>query len=187
MGWHAAYACWVSVGDSNRLLAADRATVERTARDLVLGVVERRPPAGVSVVVEGAPGIGKTFLVREILASVAPGAAKVLRVAGQPGRRNDPFTIAKQLLGDLAPDTDPADAAFDHVDELCADGPVVLCADDAHHLDAASLTLLRRLVWASRACRWPCLSRPGRVRLVSRWPCSSGRPRHGCGCRRWAG
>jgi MoxR-like ATPase len=76
----------VSVGDSNRLLAADRATVERTARDLVLGVVERRAPTGVSVVVEGAPGIGKTFLVREILAAVAPGAAKVLRVAGQPGR-----------------------------------------------------------------------------------------------------
>src|SRR5580700_10777293 len=151
MGWHAAYACCVSVGDSNRLLAADRATVERTARDLVLGVVERRTPAGVSVVVEGAPGIGKTFLVREILAAVTPGAAKVVRVAGQPGRRNDPFTIANQLLGDLAPGTDPADAAFDHVDELCADGPVVLSADDAHHLDAATLTLLRRLVWASRS------------------------------------
>jgi DNA-binding CsgD family transcriptional regulator len=151
VGWHAAYACRVSVGDSNRLLAADRATVERTARDLVLGVVERRTPAGVSVVVEGAPGIGKTFLVREILAAVTPGAAKVVRVAGQPGRRNDPFTITNQLLGDLAPDTNPADAAFDHVDELCADGPVVLCADDAHHLDAASLTLLRRLVWASQS------------------------------------
>ena len=48
-------------------------------------------------------------------------------------------------------DGDPGEAAFDHVDELCADGPVVLCADDAHYLDAASLTLLRRLVWASRS------------------------------------
>jgi DNA-binding CsgD family transcriptional regulator len=28
---------------------------------------------------------------------------------------------------------------------------VVLCADDAHHLDAASLTLLRRLAWASQS------------------------------------
>ena len=28
---------------------------------------------------------------------------------------------------------------------------MVLCADDAHYLDAASLTLLRRLVWASRS------------------------------------
>lgn len=46
---------------------------------------------------------------------------------------------------------EPGDAAFDRVDELCADGPVVLCVDDAHHLDAASLTLVRRLIWASRS------------------------------------
>jgi KaiC/GvpD/RAD55 family RecA-like ATPase len=45
------------------LLAADRTAVERTARDLVLGVVEQRTPTGVSVAVQGAPGIGKTFLV----------------------------------------------------------------------------------------------------------------------------
>ena len=46
---------------------------------------------------------------------------------------------------------DPGAAAFDRVDELCADGPVVLWADDAHNLDAATLTLLRRLVWASQS------------------------------------
>ena len=59
--------------------------------------------------------------------------------------------------------TDPGDAAFDHVDELCADGPVVLCADDAHHLDAASLRLLRRMVWASRSLPLAVLvtTRPG--------------------------
>ena len=134
----------------DRAAPSDRAAVERTAQELILGMIRRRTSVGVSVVIEGAPGIGKTFLAGEILASVAPGQAKVLRVAGQQGRRNDPFAAASQLLGDLASDTDPADAAFDHVDELCADGPVVLCADDAHHLDAASLTLLRRLVWASR-------------------------------------
>ena len=136
--------------DGGRAAPSDRATVERTAQELILGMIRRRTPVGVSVVIEGAPGIGKTFLAREILASVAPSQAKILRVAGQQGRRNDPFTAAGQLLGDLSSDTDPADAAFDHVDELCADGPVLLCADDAHHLDAASLTLLRRLVWASR-------------------------------------
>ena len=46
---------------------------------------------------------------------------------------------------------DPGEAAFDRVDELCSDGPVVLCADDAYNLDAATLTLIRRLVWASRS------------------------------------
>jgi len=117
----------------------------------VLGVVQGRTPTGVSIVIEGPPGIGKTFLAREILDSVSPDEAKVLRVAGEQGRRNDPFAIAGQLLGGTPPAGNPADAAFDHVDELCATGPVVLCADDAHYLDAASLTLLRRLVWASRS------------------------------------
>ena len=130
---------------------SDRVTVERTARDLVLGVVRRRGPTGVSVVIEGAPGIGKTFLACQILASVPPGAAKILRVAGEPGRRNDPFAVAGALLGDPPDGGDPAVAAFDRIDELCADGPVVLCAEDAHYLDAATLTLLRRLVWASRS------------------------------------
>ena len=136
---------------SNRSPPSDRATVARAVHDLVLGVAGGRTPAGVSVVIEGAPGIGKTFLVREILDSVAPGAATVLRVAGEQGRRNDPFTAAAQLLGGVPDGRDPGDAAFDHVDELCAGGPVVLCADDAHNLDAASLTLLRRLAWASQS------------------------------------
>jgi DNA-binding CsgD family transcriptional regulator len=134
----------------NRSHPYDRAAVERTAHELVLEVVRRRTPTGISIVIEGAPGVGKTFLARKILESVAPGAAKVLSVAGEQGRRNDPFAGAGPLLGDIPGTGDPGDAAFDRVDELCADGPVVLCADDAHNLDAATLTLLRRLVWASR-------------------------------------
>ena len=83
---------------SNRSVPSDRAAVARTAHDRVIAVVQGRTAAGVSVVIEGAAGIGKTFLVREILASVAPGDAKVLHVAGEQGRRNDPFTVAGQLL-----------------------------------------------------------------------------------------
>ena len=125
--------------------------MERTARELVLNVVRRRTPAGISIVIEGAPGIGKTFLARRILDSVPPGEAKVLVVAGEQGQRNVPFAGAGQLAGDMPGGGDPGEAAFDRVDELCADGPVVLCADDAHNLDAATLTLIRRLVWASRS------------------------------------
>jgi DNA-binding CsgD family transcriptional regulator len=128
----------------------DRAVVERTVHELVLQVVERGGSPGVSIVLEGAPGIGKTFLAQQVLGSVPPGAAKVILVAGEQGRRNDPFAGAAPLLAGLSGDADPAGVAFDRVDELCADGPVVLWADDAHNLDGATLTLLRRLVWASR-------------------------------------
>jgi DNA replication protein DnaC len=38
--------------------------VAHTARDLVFEVARRRTSPGVSIVIEGAPGIGKTFLAR---------------------------------------------------------------------------------------------------------------------------
>ncbi len=125
--------------------------MERTAHDLVLGVVRQRTLTGVSILIEGAPGIGKTFLARRILDSVPPGEATILFVAGEPGRHNDPFAGVGQILGEMPGSGDPGDAAFDRVDELCADGPVVLYVEDAHDLDAASLTLMRRLVWASQS------------------------------------
>jgi DNA-binding CsgD family transcriptional regulator len=147
--------------------------VEQTAHDLVLAVVRQQAPTGISVVIEGAPGIGKTFLARAILDSVPPDEAKVLTVAGEQGRRKDPFAGARPLLGDLPDGADPAEMAFDRVDELCADGPVVLYVDDAHHLDAATLTLIRRLVWASRSLPLavlvttrPDLSREPLTRLI---------------------
>jgi DNA-binding CsgD family transcriptional regulator len=153
---------------SHRSLPPDRAAVERTAYELVLEVVERRTPTGTSIIVEGAPGIGKTFLARGILDSIPSGEAKVLAIAGEPGRRNDPFAGAGPLLNDVRGSRDLGDAAFDRVDELCADGPVVLCADDAHNLDAATLALLRRLTWASRSLPLAL--------LVTTRPCPSREP-----------
>ncbi len=125
--------------------------MERTAHELVLGVVQQRTPTGVGVVIEGAPGIGKTFLAQRILDSIPTSAAKVLTVAGEQGRLKDPFAGAAPLLKDVPDGGDPGEAAFDRVDELCSDGPVVLYVDDAHNLDAATLTLIRRLVWASQS------------------------------------
>jgi DNA-binding CsgD family transcriptional regulator len=138
------------MGGHNQSAPPDRAVVDRIVHGLVLEMVEHRSPTGISIVLEGAPGIGKTFLARKVLGSIRPGTATVISVAGESGRRNDPFAGAAPLLHGLASDGDLADAAFDRVDGLCAAGPVVLCADDAHNLDAPTLALLRRLVWASR-------------------------------------
>jgi DNA-binding CsgD family transcriptional regulator len=134
---------------NKRSLPPGRAAVERAVRDLVLGVIEGHSPTGVSVAVEGPPGIGKTVLARGVADSVAPGAAEILRLAGEAGQRNDPFAAAGPLLTGLAGPADPAEAAFDRVDELCGNGPVLLWADDAHNLDGATLTVLRRLIRAS--------------------------------------
>lgn len=48
---------------SSRPRASDRATVERTVRDLIFGVVGQHVPAGTSIVLEGAPGIGTRLFV----------------------------------------------------------------------------------------------------------------------------
>jgi len=119
--------------------------------ELVLGVTSRRAASGMSIVIEGPAGIGKTFLVGQVLAAIVPGEATIVHVAGDHRRRNDPFAGLGVLLGEVADGEDPGEAAFARIDELCAAGPVVVHADDAHYLDAASLTLLRRLVWASRS------------------------------------
>jgi DNA-binding CsgD family transcriptional regulator len=137
-------------GKNNWRQPPDRAAAERVVHELVHEVVDGGAHTGVSIVVEGAPGIGKTYLAREVLGSVPHDAARVISVAGERGLRNDPFAAAAPLLEVAPGDGVPGDVAFDRVDELCADGPVVLWADDAHNLDGATLTLLRRLVWASK-------------------------------------
>jgi hypothetical protein len=48
----------------------DRTAVLAVARGLVLDVTVGRSPGGVSVITEGAPGIGQAYLVAEILAAV---------------------------------------------------------------------------------------------------------------------
>jgi DNA-binding CsgD family transcriptional regulator len=132
----------------------DRASTEQLAQEMVLEVVRRGTPPGASLVIEGAAGLGKTFLARKIMDSVPPGTAREIFLTAEPGRRHEPhapLAAAGILPADDPDPADAADAAFDRVDELCAAGPVVLWADDAQFLDAATLTLLRRLVWASRS------------------------------------
>ena len=129
----------------------DRGGVEQAALDLVNDAVQRATPPGTSLVIEGAAGIGKTFLARKIMDSVPSAAAQKMSFAAEPGRRHEPYAPLATAGILLTGHPDPAGAAFDRVDELCAAGPLILGVDDAQFLDAATLALLRRLVWASRS------------------------------------
>ena len=135
-------------------VATDRQAVEDSLRELISGVSQRRNPGGASAFVDGPPGIGKSFLIREILGSAGDGGPvgglTVLRAAADHRRRNVPFATIEQLTGPAPDGSDPSDVAFDRIDALCAAGPVAVWVDDAQHSDAASLTVLRRLVWAGR-------------------------------------
>ena len=135
-------------GDQGQAEITDRHAVSRRVSDLVLGTIEQ-DRAGTNIFLEGPPGIGKSFLIEDLLKSL-PGEVSVLRAKGDQRRRNDPFAAIAHLTGTPPTGRDPSDVAFDRVDELCSAGPVVVWLDDAHHADAGSLTVLRRLVWASR-------------------------------------
>lgn len=126
----------------------DRAAVTELLRSHVDAAITDR--VGTSLCVIAPAGMGKSHLVRSILdAAVGPAAA--LRAVGDHRRRNEPFAVLGQLSGPVPVGEDPAEIAFDRIDELCAAGPLVVWVDDAHHADAASLAGLRRLVWASRS------------------------------------
>lgn len=105
---------------------------------------------GTSLCLIGPAGMGKSHLIDGVLAAAASNAA-VVRAVGDYRRRNEPFAVLTQLSGPAPVGEDPAEVAFDRIDELCAAGPLVVWVDDAHNADAASLAGLRRLVWASRS------------------------------------
>ena len=67
--------------------------------------------------------------------------------------RSRPFGVIGGLLGVEAvypPGPDTADRMVEAAERLCAEGPVLLCADDLHQADGDSLDLLGWLVDMSR-------------------------------------
>ncbi|MER7675958.1 AAA family ATPase [Streptomyces sp. NPDC096934] len=105
------------------------------------------------VLVEGAPGCGKTRFLQYAADLAAGRGLTVLRAAADPGARREDHALLRRLAacltGDLprtppAPDETAAGFAA-LLRTACANGPVLLCVDDLQHADRASLAELLRL------------------------------------------
>ncbi|MBC3840608.1 hypothetical protein GXW82_11080 [Streptacidiphilus sp. 4-A2] len=98
----------------------------------------------------GEGGAGKSHTLRR--AQVGAGVPVRSAAASEMSVRR-PYAFAADLLGTvpdrpLLPDTDRR--LLDRLDAMCASGPLVLAADDAHLADAASLAVLDLIAAAAR-------------------------------------
>ena len=94
--------------------------------------------------VSGEPGIGKTRLLRELVASL-PARVTTVPVTAQPGSMGRPLDAVAMLVGASGADADVAAAVFELVASAVATGPVVLVVEDLHWIDAASANLIDRI------------------------------------------
>ena len=105
---------------------------------------------GLSVAVEGHPGMGKSHLGRMIAARADRHGARVLIASGRERLSRNGFATIHELVGDSDPGRDPGEEAFGRIDAWASQGPVLCWVDDLQWADSASLSALRRLVWAAR-------------------------------------
>lgn len=98
-----------------------------------------------TVLLGGLPGIGKSTTVGMVAARMTRAGTVVQRVEADEMSRSRPFGLLADLLGADAvypPRPDTADRMVEALEKLCAEGPVLLCADDVHQADGDSLDLL---------------------------------------------
>ena len=94
--------------------------------------------------VSGEGGIGKTRLVRELLASL-PSDATLLAATAQPGSMSRSLDAVVGLAPPGTPNEDVGTGVFDLVAAAVAAGTVVLVVEDLHWVDAASANLIDRI------------------------------------------
>ena len=73
-----------ATGTDHPPAATDRQAVEDSLRELISGVGARRKSGGASAFVDGPPGIGKSFLIRDILNSAGAEPAGAEPAGAQP-------------------------------------------------------------------------------------------------------
>lgn len=129
---------------------------------------------GVSMSIEGTPGMGKSHLGWSVAERARALGARVVTARGRERLSRNSFGVVDELVGGTATARDPGDAAFEQIDAWAGQGPVLCWVDDLQWVDSASLTVLRRLAWAGRDLPLVLLlagrSAPGReaVALVTR-------------------
>ncbi|WP_043447202.1 AAA family ATPase [Arthrobacter sp. L77] len=128
-------------------------------------VEELRDPSTSGILLLGEAGIGKTALASAVTDGLAPGL-RVLRIRGSAVLRDVPFGALSVLLSDLPPeDTVQFVAVLRRVVQALGGIPQtgndlpLLVVDDAHDLDASSVTLIAQLLGMRRA-RALFLARP---------------------------
>jgi DNA-binding CsgD family transcriptional regulator len=94
--------------------------------------------------VSGEPGIGKTRLVRELVASL-PNHVTTIGITAQPGSMGRALDAVAPLVHAGTAADDVATAVFDLVAAAVAQGPTVIVVEDLHWIDAASANLVDRI------------------------------------------
>ncbi|MGX7696023.1 LuxR C-terminal-related transcriptional regulator [Gordonia polyisoprenivorans] len=109
-----------------------------------------KAPAPTTLILTAGPGAGKSHTLAQLRSEVN---VRTTWTAAHELSWRQPFAVAAALVGADLPAVIPdgyGDSLYDRVDAMCADGPLALFLDDAHHADAESLTLLTRLSAAAR-------------------------------------
>jgi DNA-binding CsgD family transcriptional regulator len=94
--------------------------------------------------VSGEAGIGKTRLVRELVASL-PSSVTTIGIVAQPGSMGRPLDALTGLAQPGLTGDEAAAAVFDMVAEASAKGAAVLVVEDLHWIDIASANLIDRI------------------------------------------
>ncbi|MET9484024.1 AAA family ATPase [Streptomyces sp. NPDC006638] len=135
------------------------------ARHGIEGLFSRvREGAGRAALVTGAPGMGKTSLIRHAQELADEAGAVVLTAVASAAERDLPLGVVSQLLaaaplppgraealtepaeGPAPVTATPADTLYRHLAYLARRAPVVLTVDDAHDIDEPSLQCLQHLI-----------------------------------------
>jgi len=158
---------------------------EREYVRLLDAVAGTQDGAGVAVLVAGVTGIGKTHLLRHVLAQQAEDGWTVAMAAAVRDDRVAPFAalrtallphlseatsplVVRLLLPETAGSQSPwsvptadvaviADALRHHLDTMARQRPVVLCIDDLHWADRALQAVIARLAADVAGRRWSLL------------------------------